>query len=115
MPDKSNHKSYHLSRGVITAIIRFVVFYTVDLPSDLTYLITDAMTVSVIEPGAYFICSCLPGICPLMRVLYKKMRTSNSGRGSDGGSGGVAQPSRRNMALGAMGGHRGGFSTPFST
>ncbi|RYO85436.1 hypothetical protein DL764_009172 [Monosporascus ibericus] len=60
------------SLGIITAIIRFIGFYTVDLLSDPTYLSVDTMSYSVIEPGAYFICSCLPGIKPLLRVLYKK-------------------------------------------
>ncbi|RYP24957.1 hypothetical protein DL765_000185 [Monosporascus sp. GIB2] len=71
------------SLGIITAVIRFVGFYTVDLLSDPTYLSIDTMAYSIIEPGAYFICSCLPGIKPLLRVLYKKSGlTSASSRPS---------------------------------
>ncbi|KAI1763224.1 hypothetical protein GGR53DRAFT_531687 [Hypoxylon sp. FL1150] len=62
--------------GIVTAIVRFVGFYMVDLFSDPTYLGIDTQVYTIIEPNAYFICSCLPGIRPLMRQLYR-----NSGLG----------------------------------
>ncbi|RYP41691.1 hypothetical protein DL767_000896 [Monosporascus sp. MG133] len=75
------------SLGIITAIIRFVGFYTVDLLSDPTYLSIDTMTYTVLEPGAYFICSCLPGIKPLIRALCRKSGlTGSSSRPSKGSS-----------------------------
>jgi hypothetical protein len=62
----------------VTAIIRFVGFYTTDLMSDLTYLGIDTMVYTLIEPSAYFICSCLPGIRPLIVTLFKKSRLSTA-------------------------------------
>ncbi|KAI1408935.1 hypothetical protein F5Y13DRAFT_193762 [Hypoxylon sp. FL1857] len=58
--------------GIIAAIARFVEFYTVDFESDPTYLGIDPEIYTVIEPNAYFICSCLPGIRPLVREMYMR-------------------------------------------
>lgn len=41
-----------------------------DLASDLTYFGVDTYIYTIVEPCAYFICSCLPGIRPLLRVGY---------------------------------------------
>ncbi|KAH8702538.1 hypothetical protein BGW36DRAFT_424810 [Talaromyces proteolyticus] len=64
--------------GIVTSIIRFVGFYTTDLMSDLTYLGIDTMVYTLIEPSAYFICSCLLGIRPLIVTLFKKSRLSTA-------------------------------------
>ncbi|KAI1733377.1 hypothetical protein F4680DRAFT_441909 [Xylaria scruposa] len=58
--------------GIIAAIIRLIGFYTVDLASDPTYYSVNTMTYTIIEPGAYFICSCLPGMRPFLRGIYHK-------------------------------------------
>ncbi|KAH8885978.1 hypothetical protein GQ53DRAFT_845118 [Thozetella sp. PMI_491] len=68
------------SLGIITAVIRFVGFYTVDLESDLTYLGVDTNLYTIIEPCAYFICSCLPGIRPLVRAVYMKTGVLATGK-----------------------------------
>ncbi|KAI9154919.1 Satratoxin biosynthesis SC12 cluster protein [Paramyrothecium foliicola] len=67
------------SLGLITSIVRFVGFFTVDLEADLTYHTADTMIYTLIETSAYFICSCLPGIRPLARALYKKAGFSTLG------------------------------------
>ncbi|KAJ3579325.1 hypothetical protein NPX13_g1240 [Xylaria arbuscula] len=56
--------------GIITAILRFVGFFTVDLESDPTYLGVDTQIYTLVEPNAYFICSCLPGMRPLLRRIF---------------------------------------------
>lgn len=65
-------------RSIVTSIIRFVGFYTIDLISNLTYLGIDTMVYTLIEPSAYFICSCLPGIRPLIVTLFNKSRRSTA-------------------------------------
>ncbi|RYP20591.1 hypothetical protein DL767_009416 [Monosporascus sp. MG133] len=62
--------------GIITAIIRFVSFYTIDLESDPTWYTTDLFTYTMIEPCAYFMCSCFPFLRPLVRVVYRWLRTT---------------------------------------
>ncbi len=73
-------------RGIVTAIIRFLVFYGTALGSDPTYLGSKVMIITVVEPGAYFICCCLPYIRPLAYLAYQKtclpriiMRATNAG------------------------------------
>ncbi|OTA59690.1 hypothetical protein K449DRAFT_435947 [Hypoxylon sp. EC38] len=60
------------SLGIITSILRFIGFYTVDLESDPTYFISNTHIYSIIEPNAYFICSCLPGTRPWILWIYGK-------------------------------------------
>ncbi|KAL9115409.1 MAG: hypothetical protein Q9227_000730 [Pyrenula ochraceoflavens] len=72
--------------GIITAIIRFVHFYTEDLFSDFTFVGADTETWTVVEPGAYFLCACLPGLRPILRLieesaLYSRL-VSRRGYGS---------------------------------
>jgi hypothetical protein len=59
------------NREIITAIIRFVAFIRLDPASDPTFLSVNTMIYSIIETAAYFICSCLPGIRPLVRAIYQ--------------------------------------------
>ncbi|KAI1387437.1 uncharacterized protein F4822DRAFT_430185 [Hypoxylon trugodes] len=62
--------------GIITSVIRFVGFYLADLPSDVTWYTVNTSIYTIIEVAAYFVCSCLPGIRPLVRLLYKKLDLS---------------------------------------
>ncbi|KAI1170394.1 hypothetical protein F4777DRAFT_569313 [Nemania sp. FL0916] len=55
--------------GIITAIIRFVGFFQVDLEADPTYFGVDTQIYTTLEPCAYFVCSCLPGMRPLLREI----------------------------------------------
>lgn len=76
-------------RGIITAIFRFVGFFTVDTEADATYLGVNPQIYTLVEPNAYFISSCLPGMRPLARrvfnesglaiIIYKRYRRLTSG------------------------------------
>lgn len=55
--------------GIITAIIRFVNFVTINLFSDITYYGADTQTWTVVESGAYFLCTCLWGTRPIIRLI----------------------------------------------
>lgn len=61
-----------LNSGIVGAIIRMVGFYTTDISTDLTFYGVDTMLYTMMEPCAYFICSCLPGIRPLVRAGCQK-------------------------------------------
>ncbi|KAI1483326.1 hypothetical protein F4774DRAFT_426506 [Daldinia eschscholtzii] len=63
--------------GIITAIARFVKYMEEDWTSDPTYGTVTSLVLGIIEPNAYFICSCLPGMRPLMRGLYQKFVSQN--------------------------------------
>lgn len=65
---KSNDRS-----GIVTSTVRFARFYTTDLLADPTYLGVDTQTWTIIEPGAYFLCACLPGIQPVLRLIYENI------------------------------------------
>lgn len=59
-------------------MIRFVGFYDSDLESDLWYLGINTTILTFVEPSAYFICSCLPGMRPLVRAVYKGFSSGNT-------------------------------------
>ncbi|KAF2799244.1 hypothetical protein K505DRAFT_231492, partial [Melanomma pulvis-pyrius CBS 109.77] len=63
------------SLGIITSIIRCVSFYTIDLESDPTWYAPTLFSYTIIEPSAYFMCSCFTSLRPLLKVVYKWMRT----------------------------------------
>ncbi|KAI0414769.1 hypothetical protein F5X98DRAFT_239507 [Xylaria grammica] len=44
----------------------------VDLGSDPTYLGVNTQIYTLVEPNAYFICSCLPGMHPLVRRVFNE-------------------------------------------
>ncbi|GAW14705.1 hypothetical protein ANO14919_041080 [Xylariales sp. No.14919] len=58
--------------GIITAILRLVGFFTLDLFSDPTFFGVETQILTLVEPNAYFICSCLPGMRPLVRTVFEK-------------------------------------------
>lgn len=58
-------------RGLIAALVRFAEFYEIPLMTDLTYYGVETMIYTIVEPSAYFICSCLPGTRPLVRHIYR--------------------------------------------
>ena len=60
-------------RGIIAATVRLVFFFTADLEADLTYNGVETVILTVVEPSAYFICSCLPGTRPLLRATYNRL------------------------------------------
>jgi len=61
--------------GLITAIVRFVNFWTADLGADPTWYAPDLFSFTIIEPSAYFMCSCFTCLRPLLRVVYREVRT----------------------------------------
>ncbi|KAJ2997444.1 hypothetical protein NUW58_g650 [Xylaria curta] len=67
------------SLGLITAIIRLVEFYATDL-SDRTFNGTNTLTWTAVEPGAYFISSCFPGLRALIGTIHKKLRPETTHR-----------------------------------
>ncbi|KAI1806923.1 hypothetical protein F4811DRAFT_84836 [Daldinia bambusicola] len=64
--------------GIFTAIARFVEYMREDWTSDPTYGTVRSLVLGIIEPDAYFICSCLPGMRPLVRGLYRKFVSSRN-------------------------------------
>lgn len=75
------------------------------------------MIYTMVEPCAYFICSCLPGTRPLLRYIYRNsgidkafsQRKSTGSSTDDGGTAG-------NMPLGnLMGNHKVSISTSKAT
>lgn len=59
-------------------MIRFVGFYDSDLESDLWYREIKTAILTFVEPSAYFICSCLPGMRPLVRAIYKRFSSGHT-------------------------------------
>ncbi|KAF7510718.1 hypothetical protein GJ744_006084 [Endocarpon pusillum] len=57
--------------GIVTAIIRLIKFFSNDLFSDPTYLCVSIMSWTIIEPGAYLICSILPHLRSLLSHVSK--------------------------------------------
>ncbi|KAL9618962.1 MAG: hypothetical protein Q9160_006356 [Pyrenula sp. 1 TL-2023] len=55
--------------GLITAVIRFALFFTDKVYPDFTYNGTKLECWAVVEPSVYFICACLPGIRPVVQRI----------------------------------------------
>jgi len=61
--------------GIVFAIVRFVNFWTIDLEADPTWYAPDLFSFTIIEPSAYLMCSCFTCLRPLLRVVYRQVRT----------------------------------------
>lgn len=57
--------------GLITAIIRFVGFFTKDYSKDSTWTGTSLLYLSIIEPGLYFVAACLLSLRPLIKQIWE--------------------------------------------
>ncbi|TVY27489.1 putative membrane protein [Lachnellula hyalina] len=57
------------SFGIITAIVRFVIFLTVPLAKDLSYYGARVTIWTTVEPGVYLIAACLPSLRPLLNYF----------------------------------------------
>ncbi|KAF2190025.1 hypothetical protein K469DRAFT_448133, partial [Zopfia rhizophila CBS 207.26] len=55
------------SIGLITAIIRFVGFFTLNYQVDITWTATHLIVVTIVEPQLYLIAACLLSFRPLLR------------------------------------------------
>ncbi|KUJ13242.1 uncharacterized protein LY89DRAFT_672467 [Mollisia scopiformis] len=64
------------SVGIITAILRLVIFITIDVFQDITWLSIDIMTYTTAEPGVYLIAACLPSLRPLFKGIFKSKNFS---------------------------------------
>jgi hypothetical protein len=64
------------TRGIITAIVRLVVFKRLGDDRDFYWSSTDTVMWTVIEPGIYLIASCLPSLRSLFTPLFKKISLS---------------------------------------
>ncbi|KAF2257926.1 hypothetical protein CC78DRAFT_480752, partial [Lojkania enalia] len=58
------------SLGIITAIIRCVSFYKIDLESDPTWYAPTLFSYTIVEPSAYLMCSCFLSLRPMLRIVY---------------------------------------------
>ncbi|PVI06860.1 hypothetical protein DM02DRAFT_581367 [Periconia macrospinosa] len=59
--------------GIITAVLRFLVFLHVDLFSDITYNSVSTTSWSIIEPGVYLMAATVPTLRPLVRRFISKI------------------------------------------
>ncbi|KAF2490389.1 hypothetical protein BU16DRAFT_596458, partial [Lophium mytilinum] len=65
------------SIGVVTAIIRFVGFFTRDFAKDGTWTATRLIVLSIIEPGLYLIAACLVCLKPVVARVWDKSQLSS--------------------------------------
>jgi len=111
------------SIGLITSILRFVTFFTVDLFADPTFNVVQTMTWTCAEPGVYFIAACLPSLRPLARMVFEKVNitqaltraglmTANTKKSNASSTGNASniRMSRRKGTANDVEGDRNGFS-----
>jgi hypothetical protein len=76
-----------ISRGLVTSIIRFTIFFNVtDLTYDGTFISADLAIWSMVEPGIYLVAACLPTLRPLVRKLFSEVRAVKSTKNSSSSS-----------------------------
>ncbi|KAJ5624536.1 hypothetical protein N7510_000845 [Penicillium lagena] len=83
--------------GLVTSIMRFVIFYQGNAVTDGTWSSTDLMSWSVAEPDIYLISACLPTLRPLLNRLFgQNGSTTNSssryGKSFKGTNNSIANP-----------------------
>jgi hypothetical protein len=59
------------SRGLVTSIIRFIIFYSIDGQTDGSWVATRLGSVSIAETGVYVLGACLP----IYRSLYRSIKS----------------------------------------
>lgn len=67
------------SFGIITAIVRLIVFITIDVFEDITWHGIEIMVWTTIEPGVYLIAACLPSLRSLIKDLSKFLSIESIG------------------------------------
>lgn len=67
LPDKPLN---HLNSGLVTSILRFVIFTRGSAIKDGTWSATELMIWSLIEPNVYLISACLPAMRPLLTLCF---------------------------------------------
>lgn len=67
--------------GIVTAVLRFVVFLRTDLFQDVTYYSVVTTNWSIIEPGVHLMGATVPTLRPLIRLVFNRMpRTLSTSR-----------------------------------
>lgn len=59
--------------GIVTAVLRFVVFLHTDVFSDITYYSVATTNWTIIEPGVHLMGATVPTLRPLIRRLFSQM------------------------------------------
>lgn len=108
LPDKPLN---HLNSGLVTSILRFVIFTRGNAIKDGTWSATELMIWSLIEPNIYLISACLPAMRPLLSLFfgdensrlgsrrkYGSSRYKSNPNSSTGGSSGAFQSSASKQA-----------------
>lgn len=57
--------------GLVTSIIRFIIFYSIDGQTDGSWVATRLGSISIAETGVYVFAACLP----IYRSLYRSIKT----------------------------------------
>ncbi|TVY45761.1 putative membrane protein [Lachnellula occidentalis] len=101
------------SFGLITAIVRFVIFLTVPLAKDLSYYGGRVTIWTTVEPGVYLIAACLPSLRPLLGYFHVPIESIRSRYRATNGS---SKPNSADIVLSprpdSISGHRPGFPRP---
>ena len=93
--------------GLVTSIVRFVMFYQIDGQADAGWKAVPLGSISIAETGVYVIAACLPIYRSLLRRAASRMGTSaNSSRGTKGAYG----SSNKSMELRSLGKPEKGFA-----
>jgi len=85
--------------GLITAILRFVTFVQNSIKGDATFTGTRLWIFTAVEPCCYFLCSCLPGIVPLLNAMHDKFALMRVTDVDEAGSRTTAGSSPRNRTV----------------
>ncbi|PVH97044.1 hypothetical protein DM02DRAFT_644427 [Periconia macrospinosa] len=88
------------SAGLVTSVIRFIIFFNHDAFQDNTWTSVELMKWTDIEPGIYFIAACMPSLRPLLQVARQKTITSTrKDRPNDRDIGGIASEPEDGIAV----------------
>ncbi|CAI6338743.1 unnamed protein product [Periconia digitata] len=66
--------------GIITAVLRFLVFLNVDVFEDVTYNSISTTSWSIIEPGVYLMAATVPTLRPLVRRFFSSISSDGLSR-----------------------------------
>ena len=65
-----------MSRGLVTSILRFAIFFRNNAVQDGTWIATDLEIYTICEPGMYLVAACLPTYRPLAKRAREISSTS---------------------------------------
>ncbi|OTB02098.1 hypothetical protein M426DRAFT_62784 [Hypoxylon sp. CI-4A] len=96
------------SIGCVASLIRLSIFFRKDALKDKTWTSIDLLPWTLAEPGAIFICACLPSLWPLALRLFTKISSQASKSNKNTAPHG-SDESRRYDGLGSKKGHSRGL------